>query len=88
MVLPLTSPDKLAVLSGIQTTLDPAVGTRRFLIETSLLYPDESLILFSIDIDVWMYRACLVNMALFSRHLYSIICANSLLIDPNLIDPN
>ena len=70
-----------------QTILDPAVGTGRFLIEASLMYPDEPLVLFGIDIDVWMYRACLVNMALFSRHPYSIICANSLLIDPNYAGP-
>ncbi|MBS7635753.1 hypothetical protein KEJ37_00165 [Candidatus Bathyarchaeota archaeon] len=71
-----------------QTILDPAVGTGRFLIEASLMYPDEPLILFGIDIDVWMYRACLVNMALFSRHPYSIVCANSLLIDPDHTGPS
>jgi len=71
-----------------QTILDPAVGTGRFLIEASLMYPDEPLILFGIDIDVWMYRACLVNMALFSRHPYSIICANSLLIDEKYAGPS
>jgi hypothetical protein len=35
-----------------------------------------------------MYRACLVNMALFSRHPYSIICANSLLIDEKYASPS
>jgi len=71
-----------------QTILDPAVGTGRFLIEASLMYPEEPLILFGIDIDVWMYRACLVNMALFSRHPYSIICANSLLINEKYAGPS
>ncbi len=70
------------------TMLDPAVGTGRFLIEASLMYPNEPLVLFGIDIDVWMYRACLVNMALFSRHPYSIICADSLRIDAKYTSPS
>lgn len=75
-------------LNRPQTILDPAVGTGRFLIEASLMYPNEPLILFGIDIDLWMYRACLVNMALFSRHPYSILCANSLLIDADYAGPS
>jgi len=71
-----------------QTFLDPAVGTGRFLIETSLMYPDEPLVLFGIDIDVWMYRACLVNMALFSKHPYTIICGDSLRIDGKYTGPS
>ena len=66
-----------------KTQLDPCVGTGRFLIESSLLAPTAPLILFGIEIDVTLYRACLVNMALFSKHPYSIICGNALMIDAN-----
>jgi hypothetical protein len=58
--------------------LDPAVGTGRFLIVASLMYPDTPLILHGIEIDISLYRACLVNMAMFSNHPYSIICGDSL----------
>lgn len=75
-------------ISKPKTILDPAVGTGRFLIEASLMYSDAPLVLFGIDIDVWMYRACLVNMALFSKHPYSIICANSLLLDQEKSGPS
>jgi len=68
-------------LSRPQTVLDPAVGTGRFLIEASLMNPDEPLVLFGIEIDLSLYRACLVNMALFSKHPYTIICADTLRID-------
>jgi len=43
--------------------------------------PNEPLVLFGIEIDLWLYRACLVNMAMFSRHPYTIICADALRID-------
>jgi hypothetical protein len=43
--------------------------------------PKDPLVLFGIEIDISLYRACLVNMALFSKHPYSIICADSLRID-------
>lgn len=60
------------------TDLDPAVGTGRFLIIASLMYPEKPLVLFGIEIDITLYRACLVNMALFSSHPYSILCADAL----------
>jgi hypothetical protein len=63
------------------TDLDPAVGTGRFLMEASLMYPEKPLILFGIEIDCTLYRACLVNMALFSNHPYSIIRADTLMLD-------
>ena len=47
----------------------------------SLMSPNEPLVLFGIEIDLWLYRACLVNMAMFSRHPYTIICADALRID-------
>jgi hypothetical protein len=73
--------NNIADLNRPYTVLDPAVGTGRFLIEASLMNPKDPLVLFGIEIDLWLYRACLVNMALFSRHPYSIICADTLRID-------
>jgi len=64
------------------TDLDPAVGTGRFLIVASQMYPEAPLLLYGIDIDISLYRACLVNMALFSNHPYSIVCADTLMLDP------
>jgi len=64
------------------TDLDPATGTGRFLLEASLMYPKLPLLLYGVEIDVSLYRACLVNMAMFSNHPYSIICADTLMLDP------
>ena len=63
------------------TDLDPAVGTGRFLLVATLTYPERPLVLFGIEIDQSLYRACLVNMAMFSTHPYSIIRADTLMID-------
>jgi hypothetical protein len=64
-----------------KTVLDPAAGTGRFLIGASLMFPKAPLVLFGIEIDLSLYRACLVNMALLSKHPYTIICADTLRID-------
>jgi hypothetical protein len=69
------------------TNLDPAVGTGRFLIVASQMYPKAPLLLFGIEIDPCLYRACLVNMAMFSNHPYFIICADSLRLDPIMSAP-
>lgn len=63
------------------TDLDPCTGTGRFLIVASLMFPKLPLLLYGIEIDPSLYRACLVNMATFSNHPYSIICADTLMID-------
>lgn len=60
------------------TQLDPCVGTGRFLIEASIIYPKAPLVLFGIEINVALYRACLVNMAMFSNHPYTILCGDTL----------
>jgi len=65
----------------LKTQLDPCVGTGRFLFETSLLYPEAPLVLFGVEIQLSLYRAGLVNMAMMSNHPYSIICADSLRLD-------
>jgi hypothetical protein len=65
----------------LKTVLDPCVGSGRFLLGATLAYPKAPLVLFGIEIDISLYRACLVNMALFSNHPYSIICADTLRLD-------
>jgi len=65
-----------------QTVIDPAgVGTGRFLLGATWHAPKAPLVLFGIEIDLSLYRACLVNMAMFSNHPYAIICADALMID-------
>jgi len=65
----------------VKTQLDPCVGTGRFLIIASQMMPKANLVLFGVEINPSLYRACLVNMAMFSNHPYSIICADSLMLD-------
>jgi hypothetical protein len=65
----------------LKTVLDPCVGSGRFLLGATLAYPKAPLVLFGIEIDISLYRTCLANMALFSNHPYSIICADSLRLD-------
>ncbi|MDP2105589.1 MAG: hypothetical protein Q8J76_06305, partial [Desulfobulbaceae bacterium] len=47
------------------TDLDPCVGTGRFLVGATLMYPKLPLLLYGVEIDLSLYRACLVNMAMF-----------------------
>jgi hypothetical protein len=63
------------------TQLDPCVGTGRFLLGSTLMYPKAPLLLYGIEIDLSLYRACLVNLAMFSNHPYTIICGDTLMID-------
>ncbi|RKX44261.1 MAG: hypothetical protein DRP27_06880 [Thermotogae bacterium] len=70
-----------------KTQLDPCVGTGRFLFIASQMMPKAPLILFGIEINLSLYRACLVNMAMFSNHPYSIICADALRLDPDITGP-
>jgi len=65
------------------TVLDPCTGTGRFLIEATRMYPHKPLILFGIELSPTMYRATLVNMAIYSVHPYSILCGDTLTIDEN-----
>lgn len=74
-----------------KTQLDPCVGTGRFLIYPSILFPDykkNPLLLFGVEIDLSLYRACIVNLSLFSKHPFSIVCADTLMLDPNLTGCN
>lgn len=72
----------------VKTVLDPCVGTGRFLLAASMLYPEAPLALYGIEIDVSLYRACLVNMCMFSRHPYHILCADALRLDSDFTYPN
>lgn len=71
----------------LKTQLDPCVGTGRFLFEASLKYPEAPLVLFGVEINLALYRACLVNMAMMSNHPYSIICADTLRLDVEKAGP-
>lgn len=73
--------------TSLQTMLDPCVGTGRFLLSTSNLYPYAPIVLYGVEIDLSLYRACLVNMRLMSTLPYNIICADSLRTDPLLSSP-
>ncbi len=79
---------KIPTEPKILTYLDPCVGTGGFLLGATLAYPKSPLILFGIDIGISIYRACLVNMALFSNHPYAIICADALKLDIKLSGPS
>lgn len=72
----------------MSTQLDPCVGTGRFLLEASIIFPKANLVLFGIDINLSMYRACLVNMTHMSNHCFSLICANTLRLDPDRTGPS
>ena len=61
-----------------KTALDPCVGSGRFLIGITTMYPKDPLVLYGIEIRQSLYRSCLVNMALFSNHPYTIICGDTL----------
>lgn len=65
-------------VTKIETVLDPALGTGRFLIYASISFPYKPMILCGIEIDLTLYRVALVNMALYSNHPYSILCADTL----------
>lgn len=69
-----------------QTVLDPCTGTGRFLLGANW-QSKGPVILFGIEIDISLYRACLVNMALFSKYPYSIVCGDTLMIEGHHGDP-
>jgi len=72
----------------LKTQLDPCVGSGRFLIVASQMMPKAPIVLFGIEIDLSLYRACLVNMAMFSNHPFTIICADALRLDQNFTGPS
>jgi len=62
----------------VKTQMDPCTGTGRFLFVASQMMPQAPLVLFGVEICPPLYHACLVNMAMFSNHPYSIVCADTL----------
>jgi hypothetical protein len=48
--------------------LDPATGTGRFLVDLATRYPNRHLFLHGVEIDLDLYRACLLNMRLYAWH--------------------
>ena len=84
-----TRPNHLKTMDPpVKTQLDPCVGSGRFLFIASQMMPKANLVLFGIEINPALYRACLVNMAMFSNHPYSIICADTLRVDPKWSSPS
>jgi len=81
MMIKMTFPEEI---KKVQTVLDPCVGTGRFLMEASLLNPKAPLILYGVEIDLSLYRACVVNLSMFSNHPFTIICADTLRLDLKL----
>ena len=64
------------------------MGTGRFLLVANEMKPKANLVLFGVEINVALYRACLVNMAMFSVHPFSIIRADTLMIDRKWSGPS
>ena len=63
-----------------QTMLDPCVGTGRFLIH-ALKYVRKGVQLYGIEIDRLLYRACLVQMVIYSHTPFFILNADAFLVD-------
>jgi len=83
-----TQPNHLKPMDPpVKTQLDPCVGSGRFLFVASQMMPKANLVLFGIEINPSLCRACLVNMAMFSNHPFSIICADALMLDPKFTGP-
>ena len=79
------APNSARYLTSLR--LEPCTGTGRFLFESSILNPDLPLVLFGIEVNFTIYRAGLVNMALFSKHPYTIVCADALMLDAPVSSP-
>lgn len=73
-----------------ETVLDPCTGTGRFLIVAAQKYGHRTrpLILYGIELDLDLYRACLVNMRFTPFVPSFILWGNALLIDADVNSPN
>ena len=60
--------------------LVPAFGTGRFFISLNNVFPPPGrrFVLFAVEINISWYRAGCVNMKLFSKHPYTVICGDTL----------
>jgi hypothetical protein len=69
--------------------LDPCTGTGRFLLDLAWRHRDKKLALFGVELDLDLYRACLVNMRLYALEMpYLILRADALIVDLEPSSPN
>ena len=69
--------------------LDPCTGTGRFLLDLVWRHRDKRLALFGVELDLDLYRACLVNMKLYGWGMpYFILRADALIVDLQPSSPN
>jgi hypothetical protein len=69
--------------------LDPCTGTGRFLLDLAWRHRDKKLSLFGVELDLDLYRACLVNMQLYALGMpYLILRADALVVDLEPGSPN
>jgi hypothetical protein len=69
--------------------LDPCTGTGRFLVDLALRHRDKGLALFGVELDLDLYRACLVNLRLFALGMpYFVLRGDALIVDLKPSSPN
>lgn len=73
----------------LKIVLDPCTGTGRFLLDLVWRHRDKRLALFGVELDLDLYRACLVNMKLYGWGMpYFILRADALIVDLQPGSPN
>ena len=74
---------------GWQLVLDPCTATGRFLLDLAWHHRDKKVALFGVELDLDLYRACLVNMKLYAFGMpYFILRADALIVDLMPASPN
>lgn len=69
--------------------LDPCTGTGRFLLDLATRHRDRRLALFGVELDLDLYRACLVNLRLFALGMPTFVLrADALIVDLVPASPN
>lgn len=64
--------------------LEPAMGTGAMAVEVEKYVPhDAPLVLHGVELDPLMYRGALINMRMFARHPYRLLCGDTLKLDLN-----
>jgi len=72
-----------------ELVLDPCTGTGRFLLDLAWRHRHRKLALFGVELDLDLYRACLVNMRLYALGIpYFILRADALIVDLAPGSPN
>ena len=86
LITPKSVADMMLQMLGVeectlgQRVLDPCVGTGRFLIR-ALKYVKPGVLLYGIEIDRLLYRACLVQMVIYSHTPFFLLNADAFLVD-------